>query len=430
MKKLEILFLAMTAMLLSATFTACSSDDDPQPTPDNDETGYHFDLWVALDTHGGMGRDVQTLVRSMDNLEAEQAQINFEGTGAEVNSLISMETIVKDGYYYQVPVSDDRFSKYTIKNNTITPVKERKFGTNTYSCRKYTHAWINDNTLVIVAAKGDNKSLQWTKLNTDDMSIISEGTLDIKLPAQYDETAGSAAYFTTSGILVYRKADNKLFYFYHGKNKVSGTEKTPVTPMHIAIINPSSMAIEKDTPCSKYGLQTVGTAYGELLQKSTFISDNNDLYITCFATEKSGEKSYLMKIPAGATDFDYNYNGFPVDGKLLAVEYLGGNKIVAYARDDAKGTGINDFSHYYIVIDIAEKKGTPLSYQGNALGYSSGRFSSRMAQADGKAFVGIDEKDKNPQIYIYDSKTGETVKGAEMAKGYYFEQIRVVKNTK
>ena len=430
MKKLEILFLAMTAMLLSATFTACSSDDDPQPTPDNDETGYHFDLWVALDTHGGMGRDVQTLVRSMDNLEAEQAQINFEGTGAEVNSLISMETIVKDGYYYQVPVSDDRFSKYTIKNNTITPVKERKFGTNTYSCRKYTHAWINDNTLVIVAAKGDNKSLQWTKLNTDDMSIISEGTLDIKLPAQYDETAGSAAYFTTSGILVYRQADNKLFYFYHGKNKVSGTEKTPVTPMHIAIINPSTMAIEKDIPCSIYGLQTVGTAYGELLQKSTFISDNNDLYIACFATEESGEKSYLMKIPAGDTDFDYNYNGFPVDGKLLAVEYLGGNKIVAYARDDAKGTGINDFSHYYIVIDIAEKKGTPLSYQGNALGYSSGRFSSRMAQADGKAFVGIDEKDKNPQIYIYDSKTGETVKGAEMAKGYYFEQIRVVKNTK
>lgn len=430
MKKLEILFLAMTAMLLSATFTACSSDDDPQPTPDNDETGYHFDLWVALDKHGGMGRDVQTLVRSMDNLEAGQAQINFEGTGAEVNSLISMETIVKDGYYYQVPVSADRFSKYTIKNNTITPVKERKFGTNTYSCRKYTHAWINDNTLVIVAAKGDNKSLQWTKLNTDDMSIISEGTLDIKLPAQYDETAGSAAFFTTSGILVYRKADNKLFYFYHGKNKVSGTEKTPVTPMHIAIINPSTMAIEKDTPCSKYGLQTVGTAYGELLQKSTFISDNNDLYIACFATEESGEKSYLMKIPAGATDFDYNYNGFPVDGKLLAVEYLGGNKIVAYARDDAKGTGIDDFSHYYIVIDIAEKKGTPLSYQGNALGYSSGRFSSRMAQADGKAFVGIDEKDKNPQIYIYDSKTGETVKGAEMAKGYYFEQIRVVKNTK
>ena len=430
MKKLEILFLAMTAMLLSATFTACSSDDDPQQTPDNDETGYHFDLWVALDKHGGMGRDVQTLVRSMDNLEAEQAQINFEGTGAEVNSLISMETIVKDGYYYQVPVSADRFSKYTIKNNTITPVKERRFQTNTYSCRKYTHAWINDNTLVIVAAKGDNKSLQWTKLNTDDTSIISEGTLDIKLPAQYDETAGSAAFFTTSGILVYRKADNKLFYFYHGKNKVSGTEKTPVTPMHIAIINPSSMAIEKDIPCSKYGLQTVGTAYGELLQKSTFISDNNDLYIACFATEESGEKSYLMKIPAGATDFDYNYNGFPVDGKLLAVEYLGGNKIVAYARDDAKGTGINDFSHYYIVIDIAEKKGTPLSYQGNALGYSSGRFSSRMAQADGKAFVGIDEKDKNPQIYIYDSKTGETVKGAEMAKGYYFEQIRVVKNTK
>ena len=443
MKKLELTFLALTALLLSATFTACSNDSDPEPGTNQGQnqgqdqgqdsetsTDYHFDLWVALDKHGGMGRDVQTLVRSMDNLEAGQAQINFEGTGTEVNSILSMETIVKGEYYYQVPVSADRFSKYTIKDNQINVVKERRFQTNTYACRKYTHAWLNDNTLLIVSAKGGYKSLQWTKLNTDDMSIIGEGDLSIELPTQYDETAGKASYFTTSGILVYRQADNRLFYFYHGKNKVSGTEKTPVTPMHIAVINPSTMAVEKDTPCGIYGMQTVGTAYGELLQKSTFISDNNDLYITCFATEDSGEKSYLMKIPAGATDFDYNYNGFPVGGKLLAVEYLGGNKMVAYARNDAMGTGIDDFSHYYIVIDISTTEYTRLSYNGSALGYSSGRFSSRMAQADGKAFIGIDEENKNPQIYIYDSKTGETVKGAEMATGYYFEQIRVVKNTK
>ena len=64
-----------------------------------------------------MGRDVQTLVRSLDNLNADQPQITFVGEGTEVNSILSLETIQKGAYYYQVPVSGDRFSKYLIKDN-------------------------------------------------------------------------------------------------------------------------------------------------------------------------------------------------------------------------------------------------------------------------------------------------------------------------
>ena len=95
---------------------SCSSEDEPdQPDDPPVIQDYHFDLWVALDRHGGMGRDVQTLVRSVNSLEAGQPEITFRGTGTEVNSILSLETILKGAYYYQVPVSGDRFAKYIIK---------------------------------------------------------------------------------------------------------------------------------------------------------------------------------------------------------------------------------------------------------------------------------------------------------------------------
>ena len=110
--------------------------------------------------------------------------------------------------------------------------------------------------------------------------------------------------------------------------------------------------------------------------------------------------------------------------------YVGDNKVVAYARDDAAGTDIDSFSHYYTVIDVVSMTSTPITYNGQRLAYSSGRFSSRMAYVNHKAYIGVDAQGQNPQIYIYDVRNNETTLGATMAKGYYFEQIRVVEDVK
>lgn len=421
MKKIRFLLYSFIVASLSLGFISCSDDNEPDPgvKPDVPVQDYHFDLWVALDKHGGMARDVQTLVRSIDSLDAGQPVITFEGTGTEVNSVLTLETIFNGAYYYQVPVSADRFSKYVIKDNRITVIAERKFKTNTYSARKYTHAWINDNTLVIMAANGDANKIIWTKLNIDDMSIISEGTLDIQLPEGAD-------LFTTSGIMTYRKSDNKIFYWYY--SKTAGRRGKRVTPMMTAVINPATMAIESNEPCF-LDCEMVGTAYGELLQTTTFIDDNNNIYVACVTDDADGnEHSHLLRINANSTNFDPSYDGFTTDGKLISVMYLGGNKVMAYARHDQLGTGIDDFSHYYTVLDVVSKTSSPVTYGGSQLGYSSGRFSSRMATVDHKAFIGVDAEGANPQIYIYDAATGTTVKGAEMGSGYYFEQIRVIKN--
>lgn len=399
MKKIKFLMLSFMALFIALGMTGCSKEDEPKQ--EDDPTiiqDYHFDLWVALDRHGGMGRDVQTLVRSVNSLEADQPEITFQGQGTEVNSILSLETILKGAYYYQVPVSGDRFAKYIIKDNQIQVVKERRFQTNTYSTRKYTHAWINDNTLVIMAANGDASKIIWTKLNADDMTIIDEGTLDVKMPE-------GGELFTTSGVLTYRASDNKLFYFYYAKTgKAFGGKR--VTPMMTAVINPANMAVESDTPCF-LDCEMVGTAYGELLQTTTFIDGNNNLYIACVTDDADGnEHSHLLKIPANSTSFDQSYDGFTAEGKLISVMYVGGNKVVAYAREDKIGTKIDDFSHYYTVLDVVAKTSTPITYNGQRLAYSSGRFSSRMAYVNHKAYIGVDAEGQKPQIYIYDVASG------------------------
>lgn len=423
MRKIKFLLTSFMALFIAFGMTSCSNDDEPeQPDDPTIIQDYHFDLWVALDKHGGMGRDVQTLVRSVNSLEADQPEITFQGTGTEVNSLLSLETILKGAYYYQVPVSSDRFAKYIIKDNKVVVVKERRFQTNTYATRKYTHAWINDNTLVIMAANGDATKIVWTKLNADDMTIISEGILDVKMPE-------GGKVFNTSGILTYRPSDNKLFYFYFAKNS-SGRKGVRVGPMMTAVINPATMAVESETPCF-LNCEMVGTSYGELLQTTTFIDGNNNLYIACVTDDADGkEHSHLLKIPANSTSFDQSYDGFTAGGKLISVMYVGGNKVVAYARDDAAGTHIDSFSHYYTVIDVVSKTSTPITYNGQRLAYSSGRFSSRMAYVNHKAYIGVDAEGQKPQIYIYDVEKNQTALGATMASGYYFEQIRVVEDVK
>ncbi len=144
-----------------------------------------------------------------------------------------------------------------------------------------------------------------------------------------------------------------------------------------AVINPETMAIESDTPCF-LDCEMVGTAYGELLQTTTFIDGNNNLYIACVSDDADGnEHSHLLKIPANSTSYDQSYDGFTAGGKLISVMYVGNNKAVAYAREDKLGTKIDDFSHYYTVLDVVSKTSTPVTYNGQRLAYSSGRFSDR-----------------------------------------------------
>lgn len=440
MKKFKLFFLAMMAAAITISFAACSDDEpvnnnepdtpvtpDPDPTPDPepgiDESNYHFDLFLTVDKHGGMSSKNTTIVNSTSTLNADKGVITVTREGSELGDY-SIESISKGKYYYQIPSTNDRFVKYQIKNDAVSVVAERPFKSNTYKVRQYTHAWIDDHTLVIMSSNGNKDKVLYTKLNADDLSIIDEGELSISVPEGWTT-------LTTSGILTYREADNKLFYFYYGKGNKGMTDAgEQEARFHTAVINPSTMAVEKDVLSPVEG-EMAGSAYGELMQNCVMYDEAGNLYLACFHEEESGlEKGMLLRINAGETEFDADYNGYPdADGKLLTVQYLGDNKALVYARNDASGTKIDSYSHYYALLDISTGTKTRLSYNGSEIAYSGGRFSQRSVIFNNKAYIGVNtENDANAIIYIYDIATGNVEKGAEVGGSFCFDIIRVIEN--
>ena len=175
MRKFKFTLIAFMAAMMALSFTACS-DDGPEPNPNPDpevnEDNYHFDLFVTVDKHGGMSSKNTTIVHSVNSLATEQGVITVKREGSELGDY-SMETISKGKYYYQIPATNDRFVKYQIKNNAVQVIAERPFKANSYKVRSYTHAWIDDNTLVIMSTNGKKDKILYTKLNAEAPSISS-----------------------------------------------------------------------------------------------------------------------------------------------------------------------------------------------------------------------------------------------------------------
>ena len=384
---------------------------------------HHFDLTVTVGKQGGMGRDVTTIMQSREKLDAG-ATVDFKNVGAEINADYSMEAITRGKYYYQVPVSADRFVKLQFKDNKMEVVQAQPFKENTYNTRQYCHAWTADNQLIIMAANGDKNAIIWTKINTDDMTIASEGTLAINVADGWES-------FTTSGVLAYRESDNKLFYFYYNKNG-SGRKATKEEQFHVAVINAETMAVEQDNLCP-FAAEMAGSAYGELLQQTTFFDEAGNLYLAAFSDTSIGEEGKLLRIKKGEFNVDADYNGFPTsDGKLLTTQYLGNGKLFCYSRhdDEALGTAIDSYAHYYSIVDMKAGTRTRMSFGGTEIPYSSGRFSQRSAfdPNENKVYFGVNTETAQPQIYVYDVATGSVSEGIKVSEGYYFEQIRIVED--
>lgn len=363
-------------------------------------------------------------------MNTEQGVITVKREGSELGDY-SMETISKGKYYYQIPATNDRFVKYQIKNNAVQVIAERPFKANSYKVRSYTHAWIDDNTLVIMSTNGKKDKILYTKLNAEDLTILAEGELNIPAPTNWLK-------LTSSGILTYRKSDNRLYYFYYWKETDGLTNIDQQEPnFHTAIINPSTMEVEKDV-LSPIECEMAGSAYGELMQNCVMYDEADNLYLACFHEEDNAFfKGILLRINKGETEFDASYNGYPnADGKLLTIQYLEGNKALVYARNDNadrpaadKQPGIDAYSHYYAILDLTTGTKTRLSYDGKEIGYSGGRFSQRSVIFNNKAYIGVNtEEDANAVIYIYDIKTGNVEKGAEVDGRFYFDMIRVIEN--
>ena len=438
MKEIKKLFVALTIAMVSMMAMAVSCEQpEPEPEPEPVKE-YNFDLFVCAVKHGGMSKNKNgTYVRSVPALTADQPRVEFTGKGIDITEDYTLESITKGKYYYQVPQkATGGFVKFHITKNaageeTIVEDSEIPFKDNTYSARKYTHAWLADGkTLVIIGTANSAKQIIWTKSADSDsgMSILSEGTFDISVPTGFNA-------FSTSGLLTYRASDQKLYYFYLTKPK-SGQSDATTSKTWIAIIDPTTMAVESNTEVPGDIMEeTAGSAYGELMQNIIMYDEADNLYLSGLITVNGTEMGILRRIPAGQKTFDPSWNGFPnPEGKLLTIQYLGDGRALSYSQNNSlvEKLTIDSKVNFYSIINLSTGTRMRVKYDGADLQYCGGRFSQRSVVVNGKAYIGVGGETEGeaeatyPTIYIYDCKTGSVEKGVELSKGFCFDIIRAM----
>uniref|UniRef100_A0AB33JJC7 DUF4374 domain-containing protein n=1 Tax=Prevotella sp. GTC17262 TaxID=3236797 RepID=A0AB33JJC7_9BACT len=425
MKNIRLVSIVIISVLTSGLFTACSESNEPKSNPD-EIVGVHYDIWVTPGQSTGMGSTDAIIVQNVKSLESDTI-IDFKNSGVDVTAKLYQESIIKGMYYYQVPIDKDRLGKYQILNGRVVTVKERPFGKNTYKDRRYTHAWLADNELVIMAANGKANDVIWTKYNTDNMTIQSEGSLNLAKRTRIKK-------YSTSGLATYRSSDNKLIYFFCEKDSKS------IKQVFVAFINPQTMAVEK-LDSTTVGEEMAGTAYGELLQDKMFFDNRNNLYIPLLsgiAGAKSATPKYsrIVRINNGEEQFDKSYVGMNTgtnNGKIVTCDYIGSNKALLYIQNpEHTGTSTDNklsdgwgakYNCYYALLDLSTNALTEFTYNGKKLPYSSGTFSQRSFVLNNKVFIGVNPQNSPACVYVYNRRTQQLTKGATIATGYQFMRI-------
>ena len=115
MKQFKFFLLAVAA-ICGMVLTSCEKDPVPEPEPEpEDLVEKYFDLWVAAGTD-----EVAYLVRNVADVSDPNMVIDYKNTGADITAKLDEEIIFKDGYYYEIPISADRFGKYQIYDGKLT----------------------------------------------------------------------------------------------------------------------------------------------------------------------------------------------------------------------------------------------------------------------------------------------------------------------
>lgn len=424
MKTKTIYFGLIVASLVLLCFTSCKPKNGQEPDPiDSKEMLFH--VWVPIESGSGgsgMGGD-DYIVHELKDITT--GVIDSKGAGKDVSTILNPHVIIKGRNYYTIN-KEGQFGKYDshltlVKKIPMPYLKERKFS----------HAWLDENILVMAGATGDAMDIQWVKVDTEKMRVIGEGILKLSNKPQEKEKMNS------SGMLAYRKKDNKLLYTF----EIKADSKASTFPVRhgffLAFIDPSNMEVIKEVFEDRADFMA-STAFGELRQEKSFFDKNGDYYIACNrclpdASSYTEQYGRLLRVKAGEMDFDKSYNGYPYErGKIVTINDLKNGKALLYMQDPVFATPDNPvwkknpYVFYWIVLDLATGKYQHLK----DIPFSAGNFSQLAVVYRGKAFIGTNAADGSAKIYTYDIATGKVSGGADFAENLKVERIVLLEDKK
>ena len=382
-----------------------------------------YDLWVPIDGATGQSTantDPHIIARVAD---LTKGVFSIKGQGVETSaSTITPNVLYHQGYYYSVS-REGRFGKFRISNTGVETIKE--FPMPQILDRRFSHAWLDDNTLVMLSSVGDKEEVSWVKVDVNKMVITAEGEL-----------------FNSSGLLGYRKADNMLIYphVYMEKSKKTSMALPPKrNEIYIAFIDASTMEvkkIDKDTRCEHLS----STSFGETRSQKTFFDSKGNFYFaaaTCNipenAKKKSGTKqrSFLFRVNAGSMETDKSFDGYAQPrGKIITVFPLNDDEVLLYMQDpDFKEKGNTDWSsktnryiYYWLRCNIKTQQVEHIK----DIPFSNGNYGQLAVRNGDLVSIGANVEGAPTAIYQYNVNTRKVTKGATLADGFEIDRIQSI----
>lgn len=270
---------------------------------------------------------------------------------------------------------------------------------------------VNDDLLLFKISRSlTAPTSSWYKVNTNSLTITSEGTVNT-----LDMTGlGELAHFTWI-----KQVGTKVFAPFQTINDGRFNTAYPDRAF-IAIFNYADMKLEKIITDNR------ASFIGRYFQDGLSVQENGDVYgfspsaATTGGTLSSTKPSAVLKIKAGTTEFDQSYY-FDVEAasggmSITSWTYLGNNIYIVQSQAKSERTAYPAGLRVGVVnvVDKTYKAVTGFP----AVAEISNVTANNYTPKDGKtAYVGVNLKDGTSYIYKIDASTQTATRGLKIEGG-------------
>ncbi|WP_353545550.1 DUF4374 domain-containing protein [Rhinopithecimicrobium faecis] len=350
-----------------------------------------------------MNKDLGNTLLITDNISSDSLAINPHGITVP-NTDFDRSVIVHKGYYYQIDAINEVFAKYKLTPKGVEKVDQLPM----VNRHIENVSWLSPDTLFLITL--DDKSYSYINyyiIAVNDFKIVKQG--QINLPIDNPEFP-----IISIGFSIIK--NSKLLIGYCFNKIYNTTDFTTSDYMYLAEIDTTNMQVEKilKDARSSYpgGINTV--------QSYSFKDSSGDFYFMSCPGVALGNNTkmptaiFRIKDKASIIDPTYMINLSEKTGNhAYGFWFLGKDQAIIRSERKDLYTDFSDhhstYQFEYYLINLKSQEIAKL-----ALPYDKGTRKESVLVSNNKAYITIDDKDDNHQVWIYDILTRKISEGLKL----------------
>lgn len=347
-------------------------------------------------------------------------KINPRTDGVKVSEEIHYGMTVQGDNYFYLNEKTQRIKKYKIIDNSFTQVDSLPVS-QIQSLESI--LWIGKDSLLMFGLAKDFVHPAYAMVQTSNMSLISEGTLEISNANKMD--------WSSIGFLQRRNDD--LFIGYYSKSKKSKDEVFS-NNMEIAVLNFPEMNNPRIISGHQFGRSLNDNRY----QPSSVQTKSGDIYFLSCASDRIIEQenhhkqlySSIYRILNGQIqiDEDYNFNisESAAHGHVYGIWYINDENVLIKCDVPSRIKSWDNYDEYaytYFEVNLKDKTLHKLD-----LPLDRGWYLDNVLVENGLVYIANKSETNENYIWIYNSQTKNLTKGLKVDGDIeYFRRINRVK---